>query len=178
MQTTALRLGISWVLIGFLAVTQGCIGLLDPDNHNRGLIVSEYPTAVPTDKKSCFDPNSFDSRRQLPSSEIVIDSDSALHAYFDYARYGYTPQNFPADPCRNYQPEPIDFSKYILLGNYASAGCNVAFTRTVESDDHARQYVYTVRVRESGFCKRLTYSMNWVLVPKPPAGYRVAFLIR
>ncbi|UFH56250.1 hypothetical protein [Spirosoma sp. KNUC1025] len=164
----------SWMLIGGLSILQGCLGLLDPNDHNRGLIVSDYPTTAQADKWSCYVPDTFDGRQQVAKNNVVIDSDSALYAYFSYD----TTQHSLNSPCRNYKPEPIDFSRYTLLGNYASGGCNVAFTRTVERDEHARQYVYTVKVREAGFCKKLEYSMNWVLVPKLQPGYRVAFLIQ
>lgn len=168
----------SWLLIGFLAILEGCIGLLDPNDYNRGIISATYPqTTISADKWSCYEPaivyNPNSSR-----TNIVINSDSSFHAYFDFKSYYDSTRMSGNFPCRNYQPEPIDFTKYTLLGNYAAGGCKVAFTRTVEQDDESKRYVYTIKVREAGACKSLEYSMNWVLVPKLPSGYRVEFLIK
>ncbi|GAB3642928.1 hypothetical protein GCM10027423_35640 [Spirosoma arcticum] len=111
-------------------------------------------------------------------NNIVIDSDSSLNAYFDNRRYTDPNRYSPGFPCTNFQPEPVDFSKYTLLGNYAQGGCDVAFTRNVIRDDTRKKYVYTVTVREAGACKKLGFSMNWVLVSKLPVGYSVDFKVR
>ncbi|SFD15309.1 hypothetical protein [Spirosoma endophyticum] len=170
--------GASWFLIGFLAILEGCIGLLDPNDHNKGIISAVYPqTVIPSDKWSCYEP-ALIFNPKIGQANIVIDNDSSFHGYFDYKNY-YDSTRFSGNfPCINYQLEPIDFSKYTLLGNYAAGGCNVAFTRIVEPDDRAKKYIYTVDVREAGACKKLEYSMNWILVPKLPVGYTVEFLVK
>ena len=179
MNRTGLRSGISWLLIGFVAILEGCIGLLDPNDHNSGIIRATYPQmTIPADKWSCYEPAVTYANPKSGKNNIVIDNATSFQTYFDYKNY-YDSTRFGANfPCLNYQLEPVDFSKYMLLGNYAAGGCNVAFTRIVEQDEQAKKYSYTVKVREAGACKKLEYSMNWVLVPKLPAGYTVEFLIK
>ena len=158
---------------------EGCIGLLDPNDHNAGIISATYPlTTIPPNKWSCYEPAVVYTNPTISRSAIVINSDSSFHAYFDAKNYYDSTRFSGSFPCLNFQPEPIDFSAYTLLGNYASGGCNVAFTRTVELDEQAKKYWYTIKVREAGACKRLEYSMNWVLVPKLPPGYTVEFQIK
>lgn len=174
----SLRTGFAWVLAALIAGAESCIGLIDKNDHDTGLIVSEYPTHAPADKWACYVPSVFDWQRKLPVNNLIITTDSALDAYFNYNQYSPPPQNAPDFSCRNYQPEPVDFTKYTLLGNYADGSCNVAFSRSVLYDRTTNRYVYVVNVRQAGSCKVLKYSMNWVLVPKLAAGSTVVFQVK
>ncbi|MBD2699086.1 hypothetical protein IC229_00440 [Spirosoma sp. BT702] len=179
MKPDGVLIGTFWLWMSFLAILESCIGLLDPDDHNRGIISASYPQLTnAADKWNCYEPALFSVNLKAGRNNIVIDNDSSFRAYFDYKNY-YDSTRFDRNfSCLNYQLEPVNFSKYSLLGNYAAGGCDVAFTRTVERDDMAKKYIYTVKVREAGACKKLEYSMNWVLVPKLPMGYTVEFLIK
>ena len=173
------RIWISVILVGLALLTDGCFGLIDADDHNRGLIVSEYPINNPPKTQLCYEPGLMSSLADsIAKNNIIINSDISLKAYFDNRRYNNLNRYGPGFPCVNFQPESVDFSTYTLLGNYAQGGCDVAFTRSVIRDDNSKKYSYTVTVREAGSCKKLGFSMNWVLVPKLPPGYAVDFRIK
>ncbi|OIN57675.1 hypothetical protein [Arsenicibacter rosenii] len=162
------------ILIGLLVIHDSCIDLIDGKNHNRGIIIAEYPAnGSASGQNMCYLPAWFGSDT-LRKQDIVIDSDSAFRSFFAYQTYAGPGKN----SCRSFVPETIDFTKFTLLGNYADGGCDVAFTRLVEPVAKHRKYVYTVKVRESGWCKKLVFSMNWVLVPKLPPGYTVEFKVK
>ncbi len=165
-------------LVSLALLTDGCFGLIDGDDHNRGLIVSQYPINNPNQTWACYEPGVVSLGDSTAKNNIIINSNSDLEAYFDNRRYNDRSRYAPSYPCINFKPESVDFSKYTLLGNYAQGGCDAAFTRSVIPDDNNKRYNYTVKVRQAGLCKKLVYSMNWVLVPKLPPGYSVDFRIK
>lgn len=71
----------------------------------------------------------------------------------------------------------INFSNYTLLGIYSEGQCNTKFERKVEPIEKDKKYQYTITVKDCGFCKKLEYSYNWVLVPKLPTNWKVEFKI-
>ena len=102
---------------------------------------------------------------EFDEKEYLIDSDALLDSLFNI-------ENLQSYQCE--KPD-IDFTKYTLLGQYASGGCEVKYIREVEKDENNKQYVYTIKVRDCGTCKRMRVNWNWVLVPKLPNGWTVKF---
>jgi len=72
---------------------------------------------------------------------------------------------------------PIDFSRYTLLGKYAAAGCIVVFDRNVTKHTEISKYVYRIKVIHCGDCKNQHADMNWVLIPKIEDNYSVEFIV-
>ena len=72
---------------------------------------------------------------------------------------------------------PIDFSKYTLLGKYAEADCSAEFNRDVAKYIEQQKYVYKIKVVHCGLCKKLKISMNWVLIPKIEDDFSVEFVV-
>ena len=73
--------------------------------------------------------------------------------------------------------QPIDFSEYTLLGQYASGGCWVVFDRNVTKNKERQTYIYTITVIECGDCYSMDSSMNWVLIPKIEDDFSVEFIV-
>jgi hypothetical protein len=72
----------------------------------------------------------------------------------------------------------INFNDFTLLGQYASGDCEVKFIREVVRDTNNKKFIYSIKIRDCGSCKKLGYSMNWILVPKLPADWDVEFIIK
>ena len=122
---------------------------------NLGLIIMDY------DFGSCF------SDVGMLQQQYVIKDEAT------FAELGFLPNNTPA--CAEAEPTAIDFSRYSLLGMYAEGTCSVFYTREVTKEEAIKKYIYKVSTQECGFCERLAFSMNWVLIPKIEEGYSVEF---
>ncbi len=134
-----------------------CIGGKD---ENGGIIVSEF------DFGDCF------NQYSVPANEWVITNDSL------YQLLKTALEKYPKDGCDTTHLPPIDFSKYTLLGKRTEGGCRLYNKRKVIDDKVNKQYIYEIKVKQCGICKRLVTNMNWVLVPKLPPGYSVKFIIK
>jgi hypothetical protein len=71
----------------------------------------------------------------------------------------------------------IDFSKYTLLGQSASAGgCKIPDYQIKAFRDYInRELIYKVKIVEHGTCLMAINKNKWILVPKIPTGYKVVF---
>ena len=72
---------------------------------------------------------------------------------------------------------PIDFTKYTVLGKYADEGCDVVFDRDVSKYNEQQKYIYKIKVIHCGLCQKLMMSMNWVLIPKIEDDFSVDFIV-
>jgi len=72
---------------------------------------------------------------------------------------------------------PVDFSTYSILMLRAEGQCEIKVIRDLTIDHANKEYVYTVTVKECGFCKKMTSDNQFVLVPAIPDGYTVRFEI-
>jgi len=72
-------------------------------------------------------------------------------------------------------PIAFDFNSYSVIGQGIKFGCNAKIIREVKIDHDNKQYIYTVKFKDVGMCKRAGYSFNLVTVPKIPADYTVVF---
>ena len=85
----------------------------------------------------------------------------------------------PVDFCQDFKLPSIDFSQFILLGKYTEGGgCSIDFVRKIYRDDVNKEVIYSIKVIEEGFCKKMGMSMNWALVPKIPSNYKVRFEVQ
>lgn len=80
------------------------------------------------------------------------------------------------DSCSTYNLNANDFEKYTLLGFKESGTCQVSYSRKVIENFEDKKYIYSIVVNECGDCEKLSFSMNWVLVPKIPEAWTVEFL--
>lgn len=73
--------------------------------------------------------------------------------------------------------DSLDFAQYDILGlSTVNKGQNSTYLREVQRDDTARKVTYTVTER---YCQRsspVEGHGNFVLVPKVPSGYSVAYV--
>ena len=90
-----------------------------------------------------------------------------------FSELAFLPHN--SSDCADAQVPAIDFSRYSLLGMYAEGTCTVFYTREVTKNEANKTYNYKVSTQECGFCESLSFSMNWVLIPKIQEGYTITF---
>jgi len=74
-------------------------------------------------------------------------------------------------------PAPInfDFNSYSIIGQAITYNCEAKIIRELKIDHDNKQYIYTVKYKNVGLCKKLGYSSNLIIVPKIPADYIVKF---
>ena len=100
----------------------------------------------------------------LSDNEYVINNESEYYLIID---------------TNNCQPTYIDFSQYTLIGKYANGGgCSVEFKRNFYINNEDKIYLYEIKVKEKGWCKKHYENMNWIIVPKIQSGYTVIFKIK
>ncbi len=81
--------------------------------------------------------------------------------------------------CQDFTLPALDLARHTLLGKYTGGtGCTTEFLRTITRDDGSQTVTYVIDVVQIGGCEPLAMSMNWALVPKIPAEYRVEFTVR
>jgi len=73
--------------------------------------------------------------------------------------------------------QPIDFSRYSVLGKYTDGDCRVVFDRNVTKNVESKKYIYKIIVISCGSCEKLGISMNWVLIPKIEDDFFVEFIV-
>ena len=73
--------------------------------------------------------------------------------------------------------QPIDFSKYSVLGKNAVESCRVVFDRNVTKHAAQQKYIYKITVIHCGDCQKLATNMNWVLIPKIEDDFSVEFVM-
>jgi len=54
----------------------------------------------------------------------------------------------------------------------------VEFKRNFYVNHEDKIYLYEIKVKEKGLCKKFDESMNWIIVPKIQSGYTVTFKIK
>ncbi|MBN1646145.1 hypothetical protein JW868_03860 [Candidatus Woesearchaeota archaeon] len=101
----------------------------------------------------------------LQEKEFIVTSDAE---YADFKNFVLANNQL----CTEVQFPIIDFNTRMLLGKYAEGGgCTVYFDREVYIEDS--KLIYDIKTQEIGACKKLGTSMNFITVPKLPAGYDV-----
>ncbi|PIZ47503.1 hypothetical protein COY32_01535 [candidate division WWE3 bacterium CG_4_10_14_0_2_um_filter_41_14] len=82
----------------------------------------------------------------------------------------------PSNLCNSLLLPKVNFLNFTLLGKYTEGGgCRVDFERHIFKSDISDEILYNIDVKTSGYCKALTSSMNWILVPKISNNYKVKF---
>lgn len=123
------------------------------------------PCAAPLPYTLCAMPEC--NMTLLVGGPAVFATEDSLRARF--ARH--------SPPCDTAEMPRIDFARYTLIGRWITLGnCPAGrfFTVSVCRDDSARTYRHIVTQAESP-CRGLSSYMSWILVPRLPEGYRVAF---
>ncbi len=120
------------------------------EDKNKGIIIESINPGY------CID--------NFTDSTFVILSEVQLDSLYEY------------ENCSDAERPEINFNEQTLLGYYVDGGgCDIQFIREVITDESGQRYIYTVKVKACGWCAKLGYSMNWVLVPKLPENWTVEF---
>ena len=83
------------------------------------------------------------------------------------------------DNCQEYNLPNIDFSQHTLLGKYLTGtGCEVDFERNINKLSDSKKIIYTIEIKEEGYCEMLVSSMNWALIEKIPEDFSVEYHIK
>ncbi len=70
----------------------------------------------------------------------------------------------------------VDFTTYSVLAlTTGASGCDRYYRRTVEKDNSARTYTYSIKIEECGSCEPWAIRTHWVTVPRLAEGYSVVF---
>ena len=73
---------------------------------------------------------------------------------------------------------PIDFSKYTVLGKFADGGCRaIVALQDVTKYTELKKYIYRIKVISCGKCTSYWQEMNWVLIPKIEDDFSVEFVV-
>ncbi|MGB1243336.1 MAG: hypothetical protein ACPG49_12485, partial [Chitinophagales bacterium] len=111
---------------------------------------------------------SFDCFKPITEHQVINNSDeysALLDEYRDYT------QN-----CLTYFSPKIDFTEKTLLGQRITVtACNVSSVSEVFADPDQKQYIYQLQVNLEGTCEMLFDKIVWIVVPKLPDNYTVAF---
>jgi hypothetical protein len=107
----------------------------------------------------------IDEYRALPDERLIINSDSTNVYHLKVSFDSGTTFN------------PIDFSKYTVLGNYATGECWAVFDRHVTKNIKQQKYIYKINVIYCGMCEALVEDMNFVLISKIEDGFLVEFIV-
>ncbi len=101
------------------------------------------------------------------NQQFVITNQSAYNnlIYYSYGNQGVCSLN------------PIDFSRYTLLGMNTFLSCKYKVVRHVSLNETDKKYVYTIEVNECGNCSEQSFVQHWVLIPKIKSGYQVEFVL-
>ena len=146
------KYNIVLLILPILAVIVPCCGkdFICGENKNKGIITQSIHIT------NCID--------DFIDTTFIILSEAQLDSLYEQAN------------CSDTIRPAIDFNEHTLLGYFATGGgCEVQFIREVTADNSNKKYLYTVKVKECGWCDKLGYSMNWVLVPKLPENWTVEF---
>ena len=140
-----------FTVISFILLFSSC----EKEDIFEGIIVKEF------DIGRCFPPFGNEP------DKYVITNDSL---YQNLLTYGTI-------VCDSYTLPDIDFVTYTLLGKFTVSDGEVKYyKREVIKDEDNMKYIYNIYMK----CKnnsKAAISMNWVLVPKLPAGYSVEFTV-
>ncbi len=124
----------------------------------EGIIVKKFDTG------HCFPPFEVENK----PNEYVITNDSLYQNLL----------TLETPVCDNYTLPAIDFSTYTLLGKYTVDGEVKYYKKEVIKDEISMKYIYNIYMKlKNNNRPKAEISMNWVLVPKLPAGYTVEFTV-
>lgn len=111
---------------------------------------------------------SFECFEPIAEHQVINSYDeysALLDEYRDYT------QN-----CLTYFSPQIDFTEKTLLGQRITVtACNVSSISEVFADPDQKQYIYQLQVNLEGTCEILFERVIWIVVPKLPDNYTVAF---
>ena len=146
-----------------LILLLSCNKIVQDDNHKGEKALQAIYD--PPFYFSCF---SF----ELIPNEVVINDSVSYKALED----SMLVRTFPG--CDTAHFVHIDFNTNTLIGKKIGMGVCDSICREIVADTVQKKYIYTIRHKQfvGGICGgAYKISMNWVLVPKLPDGYKVEF---
>ena len=69
--------------------------------------------------------------------------------------------------------QPVDFTKYSIVGVPTTASCSSGYNRVVDFDDFNNIVRYSIDIKECPTCDGVSTIENWVLIPKVSSDYIV-----
>ncbi len=69
--------------------------------------------------------------------------------------------------------QPVDFTKYSIVGVPTTASCSSGYSRVVDFDDFNNIVRYSIDIKECPTCDGVSTIENWVLIPKVSSDYIV-----
>ena len=69
--------------------------------------------------------------------------------------------------------QPVDFTKYSIVGVPTTASCSSVYNRVVDFDDFNNIVRYSIDIKECPTCDGVSTIENWVLIPKVSSDYTV-----
>lgn len=123
------------------------------ESGNHGEIVDNYKLP------DCYSPKSINGY-----NEFIIRSFDDLDTSASYYN------------CIKGQPN-LDFNVYSVIGKTVTGDCNIKIRRELDIDHQNKQYIYTIRFKDRGLCKKMALNHNLVIVPKIPNDYTVVFKV-
>lgn len=69
--------------------------------------------------------------------------------------------------------QPVDFTKYSIVGIPTTASCSSGYNRKVDFDDFNNIVRYSIEIKECPTCDGVSTIENWVLIPKVSPNFSV-----
>jgi hypothetical protein len=69
--------------------------------------------------------------------------------------------------------QPVDFTKYSIVGTPTTASCSSGYNRVVDFDDFNNIVRYSIEIKECPTCDGVSTIENWVLIPKVSPDFSV-----
>jgi hypothetical protein len=144
-------------------------------DKDKGLIEEFYPVV---DVPACIE-----AYLQEHEHMIIKDSIDLLNILDSTCNRMYSEGIIDSIEYNEYQSEVnlffrnINFDKHSLLGFWITGKCEADFIREVLKDEENMKYIYSVKIKECGWCDRARIESNLVLIPKIEDNYSVEFKI-
>lgn len=150
---------IIFVIINSCSKSPVCWG----DDVNKGIIEKYYHFH---DFPMCVEAYVYENEKLIIKSSVELLNITDSNCY-NLPEAGYSTN-----------PPDIDFSEYSLLGFWTTGQCETKFIREILKNETDKKYIYKIKVKDCGTCKKLRYDANLVLVPKIPNDFAVEFVLQ
>ncbi|MFO7869075.1 MAG: hypothetical protein R6U95_07235 [Bacteroidales bacterium] len=144
-------------------------------DKDKGLIEEFYPLITV--------PDCIEAYVQENEHLIIRDSIDLLNILDSTCNKMYTEGIIDTIEYAEYQSEVyiffnnINFDNHSILGFWTTGKCEVDFVREVLKDEENMKYIYSIKIKECGWCNSARIESNLVLIPKIEDNYIVDFKI-
>ena len=110
----------------------------------------------------------------IDTTELLNILDSTYYNQYDSSDLWYTDYDIEKHELIAFYRD-IDFKKHSLLGFWAVGKCEADFIREVEKNEAEKKYIYSIKVKECGWCMAARIDPNVVLIPRIEDDYSIVF---